>query len=338
MAWQYWTEAHRQGRWTEVSTPHAGADPGTESGVDAGQMMRVRTTSSAVSKGTETLVHTGRVPPRVADLMAAPHQMGDFPHPVSYGYLAVGVVDEGPAAWTGTRVFGLLPHHSHHLVTPDDVHPIPESISDHRALLAGAAETGLNILWQSPPHYGDRVAIIGAGMIGTATALLASHLPLDRLEIIETNPERRTLLTSLGLTALTPEDAGDDCDIAIHTSGGEGGLARALEITGDDGTVVEASWYGDTEPKVALGADFHARRLSIVASQVGRVPAGHRARRTRSDRLRAALTALHDDRFDALITGVSGWQDLPWLMDELSSDTATAAATLCHVLDYEEGS
>ncbi|MDN5551926.1 MAG: hypothetical protein L0G54_14530, partial [Brevibacterium sp.] len=97
MAWQYWTEAHRQGRWREVSTPHAGADPGTESGVAAGQMMRVRTTSSAVSKGTETLVHTGRVPPRVAELMSATNQMGDFPNPVSYGYLAVGVVDEGPA-------------------------------------------------------------------------------------------------------------------------------------------------------------------------------------------------------------------------------------------------
>ena len=315
-------------------TPHAGTDAGT----GGEQMMRVRTTASAVSKGTETLVHTGRVPPRVAELMAAPHQLGDFPHPVSYGYLAVGIVDEGPAAWIGTRVFGLLPHHSHHLVVPDDVHPIPEGISDHRALLAGAAETGLNILWQSPPHYGDRVAIIGGGMIGAATALLASHLPLERLEIIETNPDRRALLTSLGLTALAPEDAGDDCDIVIHTSGSEAGLARALEIAGDDGTVVEASWYGDTEPKVALGADFHARRLSIVSSQVGQVPAGHRARRTRSDRLRAALSALHDDRFDALITGTSGWQDLPWLMDELSSDTALATATLCHVLDYEEGS
>ena len=334
MAWQYWTEAHRQGCWREVTTPHTGA----ETGADGQQMMRVRTTASAVSKGTETLVHAGRVPPRVAELMAAPHQLGDFPYPVSYGYLTVGVVDEGPAAWIGRRVFGLLPHHSHHLVTPNDVHPIPEGISDHRALLAGAAETGLNILWQSPPYYGDRVAIIGAGMIGTATALLASHLPLERLEIIETNPVRRTFLTRLGLTALAPEDAGDDCDIVIHTSGSEGGLGRALEIAGDDGTIVEASWYGDTEPQVALGSDFHARRLAIVASQVGQIPAGHRARRTRSERLGAALSALHDDRFDALITGTSGWQDLPWLMDELSSDTALSTATLCHVLDYEEGS
>ena len=329
MAWQYWTEAHRQGRWREVATPHAGADTATQ--------MRVRTTASAVSKGTETLVHTSRVPARVAERMRAPHQLGDFPYPVSYGYLGVGIVDEGPGPWLGTRVFGLLPHHSHHLVTPAEVHPIPEGISDRRALLAGAAETGLTALWQSPPHYGDRVTIIGAGMIGSATALLASHLPLERLEVVETNPDRRALLTSLGLSAVTAEEAGEECDIVIHTSGSETGLTRALEITGDDGTVVEASWYGDAAPSVALGGDFHARRLRILASQVGQVPTGHRARRTRSDRLRTALAALHDDRFDALITGVSGWQDLPRLMDELSSDTETAAATLCHVLDYGEG-
>lgn len=328
MAWQYWTEAHRQGRWREVATPHAEAET---------DRMRVRTTASAVSKGTETLVHTGRVPARVSERMRAPHQLGGFPAPVSYGYLAVGVVDEGPDSWIGTRIFGLLPHHSHHLVTPDEVHPIPEGISDHRALLAGAAETGLNILWRSPPHYGDRVAIIGSGMIGTATALLASHLPLERLEVIETNPARRALLTSLGLTAVTAEDADEDCDIAIHTSGSAAGLARALEITGDDGTVVEASWYGDAQPRVPLGADFHARRLQIVASQVGEVPVGHRARRTRSDRLRTALATLHDDRFDALITGVTGWRDLPRLLDELSGDTEIAAATLCHVLDYGDG-
>lgn len=297
-------------------------------------MLRVRTTASAVSKGTETLVHTGRVPARVAEQMRAPRQLGDFPYPVSYGYLAAGIVDEGPNSWIGTRVFGLLPHHSHHLVSPDEVYPIPEGISDHRALLAGAAETGLTALWQSPPHYGDRLTIVGAGMIGTATALLASHLPLQRLQVVETNPDRRALLARLGLTAVTGDDAGDDCDIVVHTSGSDAGLARALEITGDDGTVVEASWFGDERPAVPLGADFHARRLTITSSQVGEVPTGHRARRTRGDRMRTALAALDDDRFDALMTGVSPWQDLPRVMDDLSGDTDTAAATLCHVFDY----
>ena len=325
MAWQYWTEAAQRGAWREVPTPHADG---------SGTQLRVRTTASAISKGTETLVHTGAIPDAVADLMRAPQQLGDFPFPVSYGYLGVGVVDEGPAEWRGARVFGLLPHHSHHLVGPADVHRIPDGISDHRALLAGAAETGINILWQEPPRIADRLAIIGAGMIGTATALLASTLGLARLEVVETSAERRRLLADLGLAAVHPDEAADDCDIVIHTSGAEAGLARALTLTGDDGTVVEASWYGTRSPAVPLGADFHARRLSIVASQVGEVAAGRRLRRTRAERMAAALAALHDDRFEALLTGTSPWQHLPRVMDAISGDTALAASTLCHVIDH----
>ncbi|GAA4390723.1 zinc-binding alcohol dehydrogenase [Brevibacterium sp. NPDC049920] len=339
MARQYWTEAAHRGAWREVPEPHvpdpagtAAADPASTDASAA--WLRVRTTASAISKGTETLVHTGSVPDAVAALMRAPHQLGDFPFPVSYGYLAVGVVDEGPAEWLGARVFGLLPHHSHHLVTAEDVHRIPDGVSDRRALLAGAAETGINILWQEPPRLADRVAVVGAGMIGAATALLAAQMPLARLEVVETNPERRRLLTGLGLTAVHSDEASGDCDIVIHTSGSEAGLARALALTGDDGTVVEASWYGTRSPAVPLGADFHARRLSIVASQVGQVAAGRRLRRTRVERMRAALAALADERFDALLTGTSPWHALPQVMEEISGDTALAAATLCHVIDH----
>ncbi|MDO5367116.1 zinc-binding alcohol dehydrogenase [Kocuria sp.] len=325
MGWQYWTESAGTGTWREVPEPHAD--------ITAGEL-RVRTGATAVSRGTETLVHTGHVPASIAHLMRAPKQLGDFPFPVSYGYLGVGVVDEGPTDWLGARVFGLLPHHTHHVVTTEDVQRIPDDVPDHRALLAGAAETGLNILWQVPPRIADRVAIIGAGMIGTATALLASGMALDRLEVLETNPQRRRLLTSLGLTAVDPSDAAPDNDIVIHTSGTEQGLARALEITGDDGTVVEASWFGSRAPAVPLGADFHARRLAIVASQVGQVAEGQRARRTRAERLRTALRALRDDRFDALLTGASARQELPEVMNRITADTDLARTTLCHVLTY----
>ncbi|WP_345310613.1 zinc-dependent alcohol dehydrogenase [Kocuria gwangalliensis] len=325
MGWQYWTESAGTGTWREVPEPHAD--------ITAGEL-RVRTVATAVSRGTETLVHTGHVPASIAHLMRAPKQLGDFPFPVSYGYLGVGVVDEGPTDWLGARVFGLLPHHTHHVVTTEDVQRIPDDVPDHRALLAGAAETGLNILWQVPPRIADRVAIIGAGMIGTAAALLASGMALDRLEVLETNPQRRRLLTSLGLTAVDPSDAAPDNDIVIHTSGTEQGLARALEITGDDGTVVEASWFGSRAPAVPLGADFHARRLAIVASQVGQVAEGQRARRTRAERLRTALRALRDDRLDALLTGASARQELPEVMDRITADTDLARTTLCHVLTY----
>ncbi|QIN29902.1 zinc-dependent alcohol dehydrogenase [Brevibacterium luteolum] len=319
MAWEFWIEEARRGRWREVEEPHAG-----------GEQLRVRTTASAISRGTERLVWEGRVPDSVAGLMAAPAQRGTFPFPVSYGYLAVGIIDEGPTDQLGQRIFGLLPHHTHHIVTPADIHPVPEAVPTSRALLAGAAETGINILWQAPPRFGDRVAIIGAGMIGTSTALLADRMGLSRLEVIDTDAARREMLTGLGLATATPDEASGDCDIVIHTSGTEAGLTTALALTGDDGTVVEASWYGTDAPRVPLGADFHARRLSIIASQVGQVAAGQRARRTRAQRLGQALHALHDERFDALITGSTDWSELPVVMDRVLTDPAS----LCHIVDY----
>lgn len=326
MAWQYWTEARRRGNWREVPTPQ----------VRNADELRIRTTASAVSKGTETLVHNGEVPPRIADVMRAPKQLGAFSFPVSYGYLAVGVVDQGPDNWVGTRVFGLLPHHSHHVVTPDDIYQIPDGISDHRALLAGAAETGINILWEQPPRFGDRVTIIGAGMIGSATALLASKFPLERLEVLEVNPQRRNLISRWGITALAPEEASEGCDVVIHVSGHEAGLARAMEIAGDDATIVEASWYGDQFPTVPLGGDFHARRLSLVASQVGAVAAGQRLRRTTRQRMQTALDALDDKHFDELLTGVSPWYQLPAMMDSITAPGQVVQATMCHVFDYTD--
>ena len=326
MAWQYWTESPRQGHWRQVETPHVGDE----------HQVRIRTTATAISKGTETLVHNGQVPANIADIMRAPHQLGDFAYPVSYGYLGVGVVDQGPDRWLGSRVFGLLPHHSHHVVNPDELLVIPDHISDQRALLTGAAETAMNILWQHPPRFADRVAIVGAGMIGATTALLASRFPLSRLEVIETNPDRRELINSWGITAVAPEEAADDCDIVIHVSGHEAGLATALHITGDDGTVIEASWYGENSPAVPLGADFHARRLNIVASQVGQVALGQRHRRITKQRQQAGLDALDDDRFDDLITGVSDWSELPHVMDAVTQPGKFAAATLCHVFTYDD--
>ena len=276
------------------------------------------------------------MPANIGDIMRAPHQLGDFSYPVSYGYLGVGVIDQGPEYWLNNRVFGLLPHHSHHVVDPAELLVIPDHISDQRALLTGAAETAINILWQHPPRFADRIAIVGAGMIGATTALLTSRMPLSRLEVVETNPERRELITSWGLAAVTPEEASDDCDIVIHVSGHEAGLATALSITGDDGTVIEASWYGENSPRVPLGADFHARRLNIVASQVGQVALGQRHRRTTKQRQQAGLDALDDPRFDDLITGASAWHELPEMMDAVTKPGEFAAATMCHVFTYDD--
>lgn len=318
----YWTTAPGQG---ELRSER-GRVPGP------GEVL-VRTLASGVSRGTETLVHHGAVPAEVADLMRAPFQEGDLPGPVKYGYLNVGVVEDGPAHLIHQRVFVLYPHQDRYIVPVEAVTPVPEPVPTSRAVLAGAVETAINILWEAAPRLGDRVAIIGAGMIGSAVAALARQFPLDRLQLIDVNPVRAELARQWGIEWSEPESAAGDCDLVIHASGSEAGLARALDLLGEQGEVIEASWYGTNAPRVPLGGPFHAKRLSIRASQVGVVAAARRPRRTHADRLSLALRQLADPAFDALITGTAPFADLPAVMPRLA---AGEGAPLCQVITYDK--
>ena len=291
----------------------------------------VRTLYSGHSRGTENLVHTGRVPARVAGLMEAPHQEGSFPAPVKYGYLSVGVVERGPAELEGRTVFCLYPHQDRYVVPAADLVPVPDGVPPRRALLAGAVETGINALWEAGPRIGDRVAVVGCGLIGASTAALLRRFPLSRLEAVDSDPARAAIAEALQVRFVSPEDASGDCDIVFHASASPAGLARCLEIVGDDGDVIELSWYGDDAVPVPLGADFHARRLSLKAAQVGQVALPRRHRRTCGQRLALALSLLEDPAFDALLGAVSDFSDLPQTMDRLAEGSLPG---LCHVIRY----
>lgn len=323
---QYWTTA--PGRGEVVSAPVPTPGPGE---------VLVETLLSGISRGTESLVHRGMVPDDVAGIMCAPHQLGELPHPVSHGYLNVGIVrdGEGPdaAALRGRTVFTLAGHRDHVVVPAQDCHPLPDGCSAERALLAGAAETALNALWEAGISLGDRVTVIGGGMIGLSTALLAHRIPLERLEVVDVDEDRRQLIDALGLHAVAPGAAAPDSDVVLHSSATAAGLAEALRVAGDDALIIEQSWYGDERPQIPLGGDFHARRLRIIASQVGEVAQPRRLRRDRRARLRLGLSLL-DDRFDALITGRSPLEDLPQVMDALAYGDPAWARTICHVVDH----
>ncbi|GGE64040.1 zinc-dependent alcohol dehydrogenase [Nesterenkonia cremea] len=319
---QYWTDSPGQGRLREVPRPAPG--PGE---------VLVKTTVSGISRGTETLIHRGGVPPSITHLMTAPLQLGELPFPVSHGYLNVGTVLEGPEELSGRQVFTLGGHRDHIIAAPEDCHPLPEGCPPERALLAGGAEVALNGLWEGQVTVGDRVAVVGAGMIGLSTALLADRFPLQRLQVVETSPHRREAAAGLGLDAVSPDQAQQDNDVVLHSSASSAGLRTALTLTGDDGAVVEQSWYGTSEQQIPLGADFHARRLRLLSTQVGEVPLLRRHRRSRGDRLRTALDLL-DPRFDALITGRSPLEKLPQVMDDLAAGADWTRQTICHVIDH----
>lgn len=319
----YWTTSPRHG---ELRT-----EPGREPG--DGEAL-VRTLCSGVSRGTEMLVHAGAVPAEVADSMRAPFQEGDLPGPVKYGYLSVGVVEQGPEELVGRRVFCLYPHQDRYVVPVSALTPVPDDVPSDRAVLAGTLETAVNALWDAAPRLGDRVAVVGTGMVGGAVAALLRTFPLDRLQLVDVDPAREQLADALGVEWVCPEDAAGECDLVIHCSASEQGLARGLELLGDEGELIEMSWYGTRAPRVPLGGPFHARRLSVRASQVGAVAAARRARRTTADRLDLAMRLLADPVFDAFLTSRSDLADLPAAMERLY---AGAGSPLCHVVVYPEG-
>ncbi|MET2011165.1 dehydrogenase [Microbacterium chocolatum] len=262
---------------------------------------RVRALHSGISRGTELLVRRGDVPISQRERMRAPFQEGDFPFPVKYGYLSVGVVEDGPADLMGRRVFCLHPHQDRFVVAASMLTPLPDAVPSRRAVLTGTVETALNALWDAPPCAGDRIAVVGGGLVGGAVALLLRRFPLARLQIVDPDAARRRQLAEAGLDAVAPEDAVGDCDIVFHASASESGLALALGLLGDEAELVEMSWFGAREPRVPLGEDFHSRRLRITASQVSRIGAARRARRDSADRLATALELLADPAFDTLL-------------------------------------
>jgi threonine dehydrogenase-like Zn-dependent dehydrogenase len=297
----------------------------------------VRTLYSGVSRGTETLVFEGRVPPSQYAVMRAPFQDGDFPWPVKYGYLSVGAVEDGPAHLLGCTVFSLFPHQTAYVVPVEAVSVVPDDVPPERAVLAGTVETAVNALWEAAPLVGDRVAVVGGGMVGCCVARLLAGIPGAHVTMVDVDPSRAEVASALGVDFADASDARDTierCDLVVHSSSTSAGLQLSIDLLATEGTVVELSWYGDAEVRLALGGSFHSARLSIRASQVGAVAPARRSRRTNADRMAIALDLLRDPAFDALITGRSRFDDLPTVMNRLADGSLPA---ICHTITYGEG-
>lgn len=316
----YWTTAKEHGELRTEDLPAPG--PGEA---------LVRTLYSGISKGTEMVVHAGAVPPRVAQEMRAPHQEGEFPGPVKFGYLSVGVVEEGPEGWPGQRVFCLNPHQDRYVAAVSSLTRIPDDVPSSRAVLTGTVETAVNALWEAGPRLGDRVAVVGAGLVGGMVATLLRTFPLERLQLVDLDPGRKKLAGILGVDFAHPDDALADCDIVFHCSASQEGLERSLQLAGDEADVIEMSWYANRGVTLPLGEDFHARRLSIRASQVGVVARARRHRRTNAGRLNLAVCLLKDPVFDVFLTGTSPFAELPGVVQDLADGNLDA---LCHVIEY----
>lgn len=287
----------------------------------------VRMLWSGVSRGTERLVSRGLVPESERERMRGPNMGGAFPFPVKYGYCAVGRVEAGPPELLDRDVFVLHPHQTLFAVPASAVTPLPDGLPARRAVLAANMETALNAVWDGRVAPGDRVAILGAGAVGLLAAALCARIPGVDATVCDVLAQRGDIAAQLGVKFGDPPS---DCDVAFNASASAGGLARALEALGPEGTLVEMSWHGAGETPVALGGPFHARRLKIVSSQVGSPPPDRSPRWSCARRLAKALELLREPAFDALIDREIAFADADAALPE-----ALAGEGVATVLRYD---
>jgi len=293
--------------------------------------VRLRACFSALSRGTERLVFAGRVPESEFTRMRAPFMDGSFPFPVKYGYAMVARIEEGRAALKRRLCFSLHPHQTVFNIPEKNIVLLPQHLPPERAVLAANMETALNAVWDGNPGPADRIAVVGAGVLGLLVAWLCARMPGTQVTVVDINPERAAIAQKFGAAFAAPDKAPEGCDLVVHTSASAAGLATALRLAGDEATVLELSWYGADAVTVPLGDVFHSRRLRLVSSQVGQVAPSHRPRWDYQRRLSAALDLLADPALDALLEPAIPFADLP---ARLPGVLAPASGGLCQLIDY----
>lgn len=290
--------------------------------------VRVRTLFSGISRGTERLVCNGSIASSEWTRMRGPNQEGDFPFPVKYGYCATGVVEEGPADLVGQTVFCLHPHQDIFDAAPEDLAVIPAHIPARRATLTANMETALNAVWDSGAGPGDKIVVVGAGVVGLLVASLASRLPGAQVTSVDVNTARGPVARALGAGFSSPDAAPRDADVVFHASASSQGLNTAIRCAGHEGTIVELSWYGDKPVTVDLGDAFHSGRLRLISSQVGQISPSRRPRWNYPRRRDAAVNLLGHVALDALVSEEIAFEDAPQALPRILASSESLAPVI----------
>ncbi len=295
----------------------------------------IRTINSSISLGTESLVFKGKVPQSLFEEMRCPYMEGSFAFPLKYGYSLVGEVVDGPAEIQGKLVHLLHPHQDQCQVRVSDISLIPSFIPPARATLASNMETAVNAIWDSQLAMGEKILVVGFGLIGALIAQLASFHPGIQVDICEVDYQQSLLAQKLGFSIINKEEISNDYDLAFHTSGNGEGLQTALDSLGFEGRVIELSWYGTQSLSIQLGTSFHSMRKKIICSQVSHVATSQRARWNYKRRKDLVFSLLKNPVFDSFITDQSFFSDLPQVFEEKLENLS---ARLAYLVSYERNS
>jgi Threonine dehydrogenase and related Zn-dependent dehydrogenases len=311
--------------------------------------LRVETTVSGVSAGTELLVYRDEVPEEMpVDATLPAFEGASFDYPLAYGYAAVGrVVETGTDTdddWLGRRVFGFRPHTETFVAEPSAVVPLPEQLSTTAAAMLPTVETAVTLVLDTAPRLGERVAVFGAGAVGLTTVALLAEYPLGELIVVEPQPERRERAAALGAdTTLAPAATGlgerqvadeePGLDAAVEISGNPAALDDAVAAVGYDGRVTVGSWYGQKRAELNLGGEYHRSRIAIEASQVSTLDPSLRGRWTTDRRLQTAVSRAGELPLSELVTHRVPFAEAPRAYDLL--DDPDGETPLQVVFDYD---
>ncbi len=309
--------APRQVELREQALPVLGADE-----------VLVETQCSAISAGSEMLLYCGQFPTIVDSFDPISSQLS---YPTPYGYACVGrVVQLGARVnpdWAGHRVFSFQPHTSHFTTPPAALFPIPESISLESACFLPNMETAVNLVQDAAPILGERVLVLGQGVIGLLTAALLSEFPLECLVTADNYKKRREASLKIGATASLDASQPDfhdkaksllknGADLTIELTGNPSALDNAIVLTAFSGRILIGSCYGEKRASIDLGGAFHRSRIKLISSQVSTIAPELSTRWDKSRRFQVAWEALERIKPEE------------WITHRFSSDNAGQAYEL----------
>lgn len=295
--------------------------------------VKARALCSGISQGTELLLYRGEGPTRFDPSLDGPD---DPLYPRRYGYSWVGQIVESRALdlHLGQRVFALRPHGEVHVLRARELRALPDGIPSPRATLAANLETAITVVWDAGVAFGDRVVVLGGGVVGLLVAWLCRRSGAARVRLVEPSPRRRAAGLALGVhDARPPEDDTPDgsADVVVEATGHPANLDRAILHAGPEAILVVASFYGERRSPIALGDEFHRRRLQLKASQVSSLPPQKRPRWTPERRFASVLDCLADPGLDAIVDAPVPFDEAPALYARLD---AAPGASLHSVLAY----
>lgn len=289
----------------------------------------IKSLYSLISTGTERLIAQGKVPEELHKAMKVPYMQGSFNFPLTYGYSIVGEIIEGPESLTGNFVHIMHPHQSYFYAHKKDFTVLPEGFPVRRAILASNLETVINAIWDGKVMLGEKILVIGFGIIGALLCQVLSTFPAMKPVVLEKNKFRCKKAQSMGFDVITsPSEPKASYDLAFNTSGHEDALQICIDHVGYEGKVVELSWYGNQNININLGSSFHHLRKKIISSQVSQIPGHMRNRWDHNRRKRLVIDMLNDARFDELLSEEIDFDDSPEFFQRLRKRPVDPIATI----------